>query len=100
MVGAESGIVLEHNTVLGSASEGAMSLGRGANTTLQDHLKGRLSEIDIINGLVVEEGRKRGIPTPANETLVEVTGRIYRGELKPDAANLKIALDALKSKMP
>ena len=32
--------------------------GRGANTTLQDHIKGRLSEVDLINGLVVEEGRR------------------------------------------
>ena len=73
--------------------------GRGANTTLQDHIKGRLSEIDLINGFVVEEGRKRGIPTPANATLVEMTRRIFAGELKPDRSNLGIALDLLKSKM-
>jgi 2-dehydropantoate 2-reductase len=73
--------------------------GRGANTTLQDHIKGRLSEVDLINGFVVEEGRKRGIPTPANETLVEVTRRIYVGELKPDPSNLNIAIELLNSKM-
>jgi len=72
--------------------------GRGANTTLQDHMKGRLSEIDMINGLVVEEGKKRGIATPANETMVEVTRRIFAGELKPDPKNLPIALDLLASK--
>jgi 2-dehydropantoate 2-reductase len=73
--------------------------GRGANTTLQDHIKGRLSEVDLINGFVVDEGRKRGIPTPANETLVEVTRRIYSGELKPDPSNLNIAIELLNSKM-
>ena len=73
--------------------------GRGANTTLQDHMKGRLSEIDLINGFVVEEGRQRGISTPANETLVEITRRIYAGELKPDPSNLRIAMALLKSKM-
>ena len=73
--------------------------GRGANTTLQDHMKGRLSEVDLINGFVVEEGKKRGIPTPANETMCEVTRRIHAGELKPDPSNLKIALDLLRSKM-
>jgi hypothetical protein len=31
-LGFESGVVLERNTLLGSASEGAMSLGEGANT--------------------------------------------------------------------
>src|SRR5262245_13794502 len=73
--------------------------GRGANTTLQDHMKGRLSEIDLINGFVAEEGRKRGIPTPANDTLVEMTRRIHAGEIKPDPANLKTTLELLKSKM-
>jgi 2-dehydropantoate 2-reductase len=72
--------------------------GRGANTTLQDHMKGRLSEVDLINGFVVAEGGKRGIPTPANETLVEVTRRIFAGELKPDPANLDIALELLSAK--
>src|SRR3979490_3267002 len=67
--------------------------GRGANRTRQDHMKGRLSEIDLINGFVVEEGRKRGIPTPANEMLVEVTRRIYVGKLKPDPSNLNVAME-------
>jgi 2-dehydropantoate 2-reductase len=73
--------------------------GRGANTTLQDHMKGRLSEIDLINGFVAEEGCKRGIPTPANDTLVEITRRIHAGELKPDPSNLGVALALLKAKM-
>ena len=72
--------------------------GRGANTTLQDHLKGRLSEVDLINGFVVEEGRKRGIPTPANETMVEMTRRIFMGELKPNPGNLTTTLELLKAK--
>jgi 2-dehydropantoate 2-reductase len=62
-------------------------------------MKGRLSEVDLINGFVVDEGRKRGIPTPANEVLVEVTRRIYVGELKPDPSNLSMAVELLKSKM-
>lgn len=67
--------------------------GGGANTTLQDHLKGRLSEVDEINGFVVAEGAKRGIETPANAALVEVTRRIYAGDLKPDPANFQLALE-------
>jgi 2-dehydropantoate 2-reductase len=67
--------------------------GRGANTTLQDHIKGRLSEVDMINGLIVEEGKKRGMAAPANAAMVEVTRRIYAGELKPDPANLKLAIE-------
>jgi 2-dehydropantoate 2-reductase len=73
--------------------------GRGANTTLQDHIKGRLSEVDLINGFVVEEGRTRGIPTPANEAMVEMTRRIFMGELKPNPRNLAAALELLKAKI-
>jgi 2-dehydropantoate 2-reductase len=67
--------------------------GRGANTTLQDHIKGRLSEVDVINGMIVEESERRGMKAPANAAMVEVTRRIHAGELKPDPANLKLAID-------
>jgi len=67
--------------------------GRGANTTLQDHMKGRLSEVDIINGMIVEESARRGVAAPANAAIVEVTRRIHAGELKPDPANLKLAIE-------
>jgi len=35
-----------------------------------DVINGRKTEIDAINGAVVTEGRKKGIPTPVNECLV------------------------------
>lgn len=70
-----------------------IGVGRGANTTMQDHLKGRLSEVNLINGLIVEESAKAGLAAPANAALVEVTRRIFGGELKPDPANLTLALD-------
>lgn len=67
--------------------------GRGANTTLQDHIKGRLSEVDDINGFIVAESAKHGMAAPANAAIVEVTRRIFAGELKPDPENLKLAID-------
>jgi 2-dehydropantoate 2-reductase len=63
---------------------------------LQDHIKGRKTEIDDINGLVVAESRKRGLATPVNDVLVDLNRRITAGELKPDAANLQMALSMLK----
>lgn len=39
---------------------------------LLDHLARRPAEIDNINGAIVREGRKVGVPTPVNDTLVEV----------------------------
>ena len=67
--------------------------GRGANTTLQDHIKGRLSEVDDINGFIVAESERRNMAAPANAAIVEVTRRIHAGELKPDPSNLKLAIE-------
>ena len=56
---------------------------------LQDIEKGKLTEVDAINGAVSAYGRKVGFPTPANDKVVEVIHRIERGELKPGFDNLK-----------
>jgi 2-dehydropantoate 2-reductase len=58
---------------------------------LQDHLKGRYSEVDMINGLVVEEFDSRGLSAPANAAVAEITRQIKAGELEPDPANLELA---------
>lgn len=39
---------------------------------LVDVLNKRPTEIDLINGAVVREGKKLGIPTPVNETIVNI----------------------------
>lgn len=56
---------------------------------LQDLEKGKLTEVDAINGSVSEYGRKVGCPTPMNDKVVEIIHRIERGELKPSFANLQ-----------
>jgi len=58
---------------------------------LQDHLKGRYSEVDMINGLVAEEFERRGLSAPANAAVTEITRQIQTGELEPDPANLELA---------
>ena len=63
---------------------------------LQDHLKGRYSEVDLINGLVAEESAAKGRPAPANAAITEITRRIHRGEIEPDPANLDLALEMVK----
>jgi 2-dehydropantoate 2-reductase len=62
---------------------------------LQDHLKGRQSEVDLINGLVVEESAVRGLPAPFNRVVVDITRRIEAGELQPDPSNLALARQML-----
>ncbi len=49
----------------------------------QDILKGRRTEIDHINGLVVAKGAEIGIPAPANAAITEIVKRIERGDLSP-----------------
>ncbi len=57
---------------------------------LQDLEKGKLTEVDAINGVVSAFGRKVGCPTPMNDKVVEIVHRIENGELKPQFANLKL----------
>ena len=64
---------------------------------LQDHLKGRYSEVDLINGLVVEEMAGRGGSAPVNAAIAEITRRIQSGELEPDPSNLELAQDLARS---
>ena len=56
---------------------------------LQDLEKGKLTEVDAINGAVSDYGRRVGCPTPMNDMVVEIIHRIEKGELKPDFSNLK-----------
>jgi len=70
----------------------AQDIGPSArDCVLQDHLKGRYSEVDLINGLVVKEHEALGLSAPANAAVAEITQKIQSGELKPDPANLELA---------
>lgn len=56
---------------------------------LQDLEKGKLTEVDAINGAVSEYGKKVGCPTPMNDCVVRIIHQIEKGELKPCQDNLK-----------
>ena len=58
----------------------------------QDHLKGRYSEVDQINGLVAEESALAGRPAPANAAVTAITRLIRSGELKPAPSNIDLAM--------
>ncbi len=57
---------------------------------LQDIEKGKLTEVDAINGAVSAYGRKVGCPTPMNDKVVEIIHRIEQGTLTPSFDNLKL----------
>lgn len=69
---------------------------RARDCVLQDHLKGRYSEVDLINGLVCEHGQKLGIATPGNAAVAELTKQIHAGTLKPDPSNLQKAMALMR----
>ena len=54
----------------------------------QDMQKGRRTEIDFLNGLVVREGEKVGLTCRANAVLTDIVKRVERGELKPDPRHI------------
>ena len=60
------------------------------NCILQDHIKGRRSEVEYLNGLVVKKGREANVPTPLNGAVSDVTKQIEQGIMKPSLSNLKI----------
>jgi 2-dehydropantoate 2-reductase len=64
--------------------------GRGRNTVLQDFLKGRPSEVSMINGMVAAEHEERGRASPANARVAEISRPIEAGLLKPSPDNMAL----------
>jgi 2-dehydropantoate 2-reductase len=72
-----SGFVLPHTTT----------------TILQDWNKGRHSEVDDINGHVVDVLRAHGASAPVNAAVVDLAHRIERGTLEPGPHNIPTLLE-------
>lgn len=62
---------------------------------LQDLKKNKPCEIDAINGVVCEWGRKCDVKTPINDRIVEVVKKCESGKLKPQASNICLFEDLL-----
>jgi 2-dehydropantoate 2-reductase len=58
----------------------------------QDVIKGRRSEIDFMNGRVVDKGRELGVPTPVSAAVVEIMREIDAGTRKPAPEHIEVAL--------
>jgi 2-dehydropantoate 2-reductase len=54
----------------------------------QDMEKGRRTEIEFLNGLVVREGEKVGLACRANAVLVDIVKKVEKGELKADPRHI------------
>jgi 2-dehydropantoate 2-reductase len=57
---------------------------------IQDHIKGRKSEMEFISGLVARKGKELGILTPCNEAVVEIDRQINKGLLEMNPSNFEL----------
>lgn len=62
---------------------------------LQDLKAGKPCEIDAINGVVCEWGRKCNVPTPVNDRIVEVVKKEQAGEIPMAVSNLELFKDLI-----
>lgn len=68
-VAVASGVKLPYEDPVSKVLATAVATASNQSSMLQDVLHGRLTEIEAINGALVREGERRGIPTPVNRTL-------------------------------
>ncbi|PWJ48303.1 ketopantoate reductase [Quadrisphaera granulorum] len=68
----------------------------GRRSTWQSFARGAGSEVDHLNGDVVQLGRLHGVPTPANELLQRVLGAAFSGETR----TLPLPAELLRSALP
>ena len=68
-VAKAAGISLLYDNPVAEMRAYAQSMGEHRSSMLQDVTHRRKTEIDAINGMVVQEGRRLGVLTPVNETL-------------------------------
>ena len=54
----------------------------------QDMVKGRRTEIEFLNGFIVDKAKAIGLSTPANAVLTEIVKRVEKGELPADPRHI------------
>ncbi len=62
---------------------------------LQDLRSGKPCEIDAINGVVCDFGRRHGVPTPINDRIVSVVKAIQKGEQQAKPENIELFRDLI-----
>jgi 2-dehydropantoate 2-reductase len=54
----------------------------------QDMVKSRRTEIEFLNGFIVDKGKEVRVPTPANAALTHIVKRVENGDLRPDKCHI------------
>ena len=69
----------------------------GVTAPIHDHLKGRKSEMSLINGLVAEKGKEFNIPVECNAAVTEIDRRLNESELEMDPSNFGLLKSMISS---
>ncbi|MGB3909781.1 MAG: 2-dehydropantoate 2-reductase [Pseudolysinimonas sp.] len=75
-VAAANGITLPYEDAVERVRTVAKNAGASKPSMLQDVEKGRITEVEHINGAVARAGRRVGVPTPYNDALTTLVGMI------------------------
>lgn len=78
-VAIAKGIKLSYPDPVGHTKEVCKATAANKSSMLQDILNKKQTEIDMINGMIVQEGTSLGISTPVNLTLTNLIRFIQRG---------------------
>jgi 2-dehydropantoate 2-reductase len=62
----------------------------------QDMHKGRRTEIDFINGVIVQKGQEIGIPTPTHEKLIAAVKKVELGQATPSPEHVYAIHSAIR----
>jgi 2-dehydropantoate 2-reductase len=82
--------------LLADMAASAKGLAGGRPSMLQDVMRGRRTEIDYLNGYVVDQGRRLEVKTPFNEMIVHLVHEHGVGMLKPSPDNLEPLMQMLQ----
>jgi len=75
-VARAAGVALDENRTIAALRRICRGTARNRSSMLQDLSNGRPTEIEALNGAVVREGRRRGVPVPVNEALAQAIRKV------------------------
>ena len=78
-LGKAAGVYLNRDEAMHACDAIAAGMPRQLSSTAQDLARGKVSEIEHLNGFVVREGLRRGVPTPVNQTLYALVRLLESG---------------------
>ena len=84
LVAKQKGIQLSDKDYVSLTYEIAKKTAENKNSMLQDILKGKNTEIDFLNGIIVEQAKELGISVPINELLTKLIKGLERSIKKAE----------------